>query len=82
MTYAELIPYAILAVAIVVVAFVALHAMDGVRDNRRYIDGLRRSEDFRWKRQDTINDATIRRHMAIDDRVREVEARTQVSDGK
>lgn len=82
MTFAELIPYSILAVAIVIVAFVALHAMDGVRDNRRYLDGLRRSEDFRWKRQETINETVVRRHMALGERVREVEARMPVSDGK
>lgn len=72
----------ILAVAIIIVAGVALHAMQGVRENQRAIARLTFREDSRWQTQARIDRSTKRLHEATANRLDALDARTAPSDGK
>lgn len=77
----DLIPYIILAVAFVIVAMVALHAMNGVRDNRDAIKHLERRADRRWQSQNEVNNAAAMDIGRLKARLDVVEVRT-TDDGK
>lgn len=77
----DLIPYIILAVAIVIVALVALHAMKGIRDNQDAIKHLERRADRRWQTQNAVNNAAAADIGRLKAKVSFLETRT-TDDGK
>lgn len=77
----DLVPYIILAVAIVIVALVALHAMRGVRDNQEAIKHLERRADRRRQSQNEVNNAAATDIGRLKAKVSMIERRT-TDDGK
>lgn len=77
----SLVPYIILALAIIVVALIALHAMRGVRENMDAIKHLERRGDRRWQSQNQVNNAAAADIGHLKAKVQWIERRT-TDDGK
>lgn len=78
----ELAAIIILALAIILVAAVALHAMEGNRANSKAIQFLENREKQRWDGQVRMDHAAARDIGRLKARLEIVEGLTRPSDGK